>query len=111
MQPYWQLWENTTSVPTSGVIENLYDKPRLQYCSVAIQETGSELQLESDNSVFSHQPSGEKQLWGTGWQWGNVSIGRRFITNFRFADDIVVNAKEEEEAGVMVDRLNTTAPK
>ena len=31
------------------------------------------------------------------------------ITNFRFADDIVVNAEEEEEAGVLVDRLDRTA--
>ena len=40
---------------------------------------------------------------------GSVSIGGRLITNFefRFADDIVVNA-EEEEAGVLVDRLDTT---
>ena len=37
---------------------------------------------------------------------GSVSIGGRLITNFRFADDIVVNA-EEEEAGVLVDRLDT----
>ena len=28
---------------------------------------------------------------------GSVSIGGRLITNFRFADDIVVNAEEEEE--------------
>ena len=39
---------------------------------------------------------------------GRVSIGGRLITNFRFADDIVVNAKEEEEAGVLVDRRDTT---
>ena len=39
---------------------------------------------------------------------GSVSIGRRLITNFRFADDIVVNAEAEEEAGVRVDRLDTT---
>ena len=38
---------------------------------------------------------------------GSVSIGGRLITNFRFADDIVVN-EEEEEAGVLVDRLDTT---
>ena len=38
---------------------------------------------------------------------GSVSIGGRFITNFRFADDIVVNAEEEEEAGVLIDRLDT----
>ena len=36
-----------------------------------------------------------------------VSIGGRLITNFRFAGDIVVNAEEEEKAGVMVDRLDT----
>ena len=40
---------------------------------------------------------------------GSVSIGGRLITNFRFADDIVVNAEEEEEeAGVLIDRLDTT---
>ena len=38
---------------------------------------------------------------------GSVSIGGRLIANFRFANDIVVNA-EEEEAGVLVDRLDTT---
>ena len=36
---------------------------------------------------------------------GSVSIGGRLITNFRFADDIVVNAEEEEEAGTLVDIL------
>ena len=39
---------------------------------------------------------------------GIVSIGGRLITNFRFADDIVVNAEEEEEAGVLIDRLDRT---
>ena len=39
---------------------------------------------------------------------GSASIGGRLITNFRFADDIVVNAEEEEEAGVLVDHLDTT---
>ena len=34
---------------------------------------------------------------------GSVSIGGRLITNFRFADDIVINAEEKEEAGVLVD--------
>ena len=42
---------------------------------------------------------------------GSVSIGGRLIINFRFADDIVVNAEEEEEAGVLVDRLDTTTTK
>ena len=39
---------------------------------------------------------------------GSVSIGGRLITNFRFADNVVVNAEDEEEAGVQVDRLDTT---
>ena len=34
--------------------------------------------------------------------------GGRLITNFCFADDIVVNAEEEEEAGVLIDRLDRT---
>ena len=37
---------------------------------------------------------------------GSVSIGGRLITNFRFADDIVVNAEEDEEAGILVERLD-----
>ena len=41
---------------------------------------------------------------------GIVSIEGRLITNFRFVDDIVVNAEEEEEDGVLVDRLDTTTP-
>ena len=39
---------------------------------------------------------------------GSVSIGGRHITNFRFADDIVVNAEEEEEEGIPIDRLDRT---
>ena len=38
----------------------------------------------------------------------SVSIGRRPITNFRFANDIVVNEEEKEEADILVDRLDTT---
>ena len=38
---------------------------------------------------------------------GSVSIGGRLITNFRFADDIVVNAEEEEEAGILIGRTLT----
>ena len=38
---------------------------------------------------------------------GSVSIGGRLITNFCYADDIIINA-EEEEAGVLVDHLHTT---
>ena len=39
---------------------------------------------------------------------GSVSIGGWLITNFCFADDIVVNAEEEEEAGVLIDPLDRT---
>ena len=38
----------------------------------------------------------------------NVSIGEWLIINIRFADGIVVNAQEEDEADVLVDRLDTT---
>ena len=38
---------------------------------------------------------------------GSANIGGRLITNFRFADDIVVNAEEKEKAGILVDRLDT----
>ena len=41
---------------------------------------------------------------------GSVSIRGRLITNFRFADNtvVVVNAEEEEAAGVLIDRPDTT---
>ena len=39
---------------------------------------------------------------------GSVSIEGRLITNFRFADDIVVSAEEEEQTGVLADPLDTT---
>ena len=39
---------------------------------------------------------------------GSVIIGGRPITNFRFADYIVVNAEEEEEAGVLIGSLDRT---
>ena len=38
----------------------------------------------------------------------NIFSPTEFAINFRFADDIVVNAEEEEEAGVLTDRLDTT---
>ena len=38
---------------------------------------------------------------------GSVSIRERLISNFRFADDIDINAEEEEEADVLVDTTTT----
>ena len=37
-----------------------------------------------------------------------VSASENDINNFRLADDIVVNAEEEVEVGVLIDRLDTT---
>ena len=39
---------------------------------------------------------------------GRISIGGRLITDLSIADDIVVNAEEEEKADVLLDRLDTT---
>ena len=39
---------------------------------------------------------------------GSISIGGRLITNFSFANDVVVNAEEEDVADVLVDRLVRT---
>ena len=39
---------------------------------------------------------------------GCFSIGGRLTANFSFADDIVVNAAEGEEADVLEDRLDAT---
>ena len=38
---------------------------------------------------------------------GSVNIVGRLITNLRFADVMVINAEEVEEASVRVDRLQT----
>ena len=61
----------------------------------------------------SHQPSLTSslrescmRLWMT--MKVVVSIRGQLITNFSFADDIVVNAEEEEEAGDLIDRLDRT---
>ena len=74
---------------------------------MAAPETDSELQQESDKSVYSHQPSLTSSYKESDDHVGSVSIGGRLITNFRFADEIFVNV-EEEEPGVLVDRLDTT---
>ena len=39
---------------------------------------------------------------------GSVNIGGRLIINFCFADDIAINAEEEEEADVLEYRLDIT---
>ena len=88
----------------------------MQSCSMAAQENGSELQEEFDKGIFSHQYSFNIFLErimceALDGHERSVSIGGRLITNFRFADDIMVNVEEEEEAGVLVDRLDRTTTK
>ena len=86
---------------TIRVIENLYEKAQ----SVAAQETGSELQTRVSPlfNIFLERTICE----ALDDHKGSVSIGGQLITIFRFANDIVVNA-EEEEADILVDRLDTT---
>ena len=40
---------------------------------------------------------------------GSVSIGGRILINLRFADDIVVNAEEKEEADDIVTSMDITS--
>ena len=53
----------------------------------------------------------EQHHWNTGAEENqklNPGGNQQLNPNFRFADDIVVNAEEEEEAGVLTDRLDRT---
>ena len=87
----------------------------VQSCSMAAKETGSELQLDSNKDVYYHQSSNifiERIICkALHTHECRVSIGVRLITSFRLADDIDVNAEEEEEAGVLVDHLDTSTTK
>ena len=38
---------------------------------------------------------------------GGIRIGGRYVTNLRYADDIVLIATSVEELQILVDRLNT----
>ena len=84
----------------------------MQSCSMAAQENGSELSRSLQGyllspilfNIFLERIICE----ALDDHEGSVSIGGRLITNFRFADDIVINAEDEEESGVLVDRLDTT---
>ena len=49
-------------------------------------------------------------MWGNGWQWRYCQnrITTYYQLPLKVADDIVVNSEEEEKAGVLEDRLDTT---
>ena len=90
-------------------------RPSVHSCSMAAQENGSERLLESRSSTrvstLTNPPKHFQErimCEALDDHEGSVSIGGRLITNFRFAEDIVVNAEEEEEAGVLIDRLDRT---
>ena len=111
-KPYGQLWGNTTSTPASYELLKICIRPRVQSCSMAAQENVSELQpwvrqryILSPTlfNIFLERIMCE----ALDDHKGNVSIGGRLITNFRYADDIVIYA-EEEEADVLLDRLDRT---
>ena len=88
---YWfDLWLNIESLLPKA-IDCLVDNMRY-VCWVLFWSCGI-LYIALDEALDDHE--------------GSFSIGGRLITNFRFADDTVVNS-EEEEAGVLVDRLDIT---
>ena len=102
-KPYGQLWgNNNINASIIRAIENLYGNAK--------------------SAVLFNGSTGEWFRTTVGARQGCLLSPTLFIiflerimcealddiTNFRFADDLVVNAEEEEEAGVLVDRLDTT---
>ena len=96
------LWETMRKYNINASIKICTTWPRVQSCSVAAQENGSE--LPTLFNIFLQRIMCE----ALDDHEGSVSIGGRLITNFCFADDIVVNAEEEGEASVRIDRLDRT---
>ena len=114
---YWvTMRKYSNNVDIILVIENLYDKAQSAILSkgstgdwfrttVGVRQ-GCLLSPTLFN-IFLERTMRE----ALGLYEGSVSIGRRLITNIRFADNIVVNANEEEEADVLVDHLETIKPR
>ena len=79
---------------------------------MAVQENGSEQQLESGKIVFFHPPSSTvflERIMSDAFEEhdGKVSIGGRTITNL-FVDDIDALAEEEHELEALAESLDKT---
>ena len=72
---------------------------------MAAQENGSELQGYLLSPILFNIFLERIMCEALDDHEGSVSIGGWLITNFRFADDTVVNAEEEEDADIIVDRI------
>ena len=79
-----------------------------QLVSVAEQASLSVAWSQTPEDRFSRDEAHIKLCEASDDHEGSVSIRGWRITNFRFADDVVNFAEEEEEAGVLVDHLDTT---
>ena len=76
----WSLIGNSEETQQQHhLVQICMTRPRAQSCSVAAQETGSELKSESNKGVYSHNPllhiSRENHVWGVDWRsYGGTRI-------------------------------------
>ena len=83
-EPYGQPWGNTTSTPASyEPLKICMTRPRVQSCSMAAQENGSEQQQDFHKGVYSHQPSLTVMCDALDDHEGSVSIGGRLTQGRR----------------------------
>ena len=104
--PYEQLSANTTSIPTlCKSLEICMTRPRTQSCSMAAHDwdrTAVGVQQGCLLSpTFCNVYLKRMTCETLDDHEGCVSIKGLLITKFRFADAMVVNAGEEEEANVL----------
>ena len=82
---------------------------------MAAWENGSEQQSEQGKDVSCHPPSLTfflKRIISDAQEEheAKVSIGGRYITNLRFADDIDAVVEEEQESEALVESLDNSCP-
>ena len=95
------LWKFTSMPASFESLKICMTMPRMHSCSIAAQDySKSPTRVSTFFNIFLERIICE----ALDDHESSVSIG----LPFRFADDIVVNAEEEEEAGVLVDRHDTT---